>query len=107
MHRPTQERCNFQASKPNLLCEARLYELDQPIYCKLLVRAVRDDPDGSAAHDSERKHTEQALGIDTALLLLNPDRGFVLIRFLNEEGCRACVKANLVLDRNIAILSLF
>lgn len=41
---------------------------------------------------------EQALGVDAALLLFDPDGGFVFIRLLNKERSGTRVQANLVLN---------
>ena len=74
-----------------LLGEAGLDPLDKPLNGGLLVGTVRDDADGGAADDAEGKNAEQALGVDAALLLLNPDGGFILVGLLNKECCGAGV----------------
>ena len=60
--------------------------------------AVSNDTDRRAADNAERQDTEQALGVDAALLLFDPDGGFVFIRLLNKERSGTRVQANLVLN---------
>ena len=43
---------------------------------------------------------EQALCVDAALVLFNPDRRFELIGFLDKERSRARMQTNLILNKN-------
>ena len=65
-----------------------------------LVGSVCDQRNGRALNDSERENTEQALRIDTAVLLFHPDRALVGIGLLNEKCSRSCMKADAVTDGN-------
>ena len=56
-------------SRVRLLREAALYELNEAVNSELLVAAVSDDADLSAANDTEREDTEQGLCVYSALFL--------------------------------------
>ena len=86
-------------SRVRLLREAALYELNEAVNSELLVAAVSDDADLSAANDTEREDTEQGLCVYSALFLLDPDGRLVLVSLLDKESCGSCVETNLVLLR--------
>lgn len=66
-------------SRVRLLREAALYELNEAVNSELLVAAVSDDADLSAANDTEREDTEQGLcQFYSALSFLDPDGRLVL-----------------------------
>ena len=75
-----------------LLSEAAFNELDKSFNGKLLIGAVSDNTNGGAAYDAQRKHAQKALSVYSALFLLNPDRRFVFICFLDKKGCGSCMK---------------
>ena len=81
-----------------LLSKARLYQSSETLYRVGFIRAVGDDLDGGAADDAQGQYAQQALRIDTALFLLDPDGGFVFIRLLDEESGGTCVQTGFVLN---------
>ena len=46
-----------------LVAETALYQIYQRVYCDLLIRTIRNDLDVSAAYDTQRQDTQQALCI--------------------------------------------
>ena len=83
-----------------LLGETGIYQLYQAFHGSLLVGTVGDDADGGAAHDAQAQNAQQALGVNAALFLLNPDGRLVLVGLLNEEGSRTGMQADFVLNGN-------
>ncbi len=71
-----------------LLGEARLNKLHKLIDSLLLIGAACDDAYLGIAHDTEGKHAEKALGVDSALVLLHPNGGLELVSLLEEKNCR-------------------
>ena len=83
-----------------LVAETALYQIYQRVYCDLLIRTIRNDLDVSAAYDTQRQDTQQALCIYPTLFLFDPDRGLELVGTLNEKCSRSCVQTNLILYCN-------
>ena len=79
-----------------LLGKAGADQLDQTVNRSLLIGTVSNNADGGAADDAQTQDTEQRLGVDTALLLLDPDGGLVFVGLLDEEGSRTGVQTNLI-----------
>lgn len=80
----------FSSRWVRLLGEAGLDQLDKPLNgAACSSEPSRDDADGGTADDAEGKKRRAALGVDAALLLLNPDGGFILVGLLNKECCGA------------------
>ena len=86
--------------KRGLLCEAAVHQLDQTLNRSLLIRAVRNDANGGAAHDAQRQHTQQALGVYPPLFFFDPDGRLVLIGLLNEESGGTSMQSDLVFNSN-------
>ena len=84
-----------------LLGKAREYKIYKTLNGLLLVRTVGNDPNGSAADNSQGKYAEKALGVDAAFLLFDPNGGLVFIGLLDKEGCGAGVQSDLVLNHYI------
>ena len=84
-----------------LLGKARADQLDQAVYCSLLIGAISNDADGGAANDAQAQDAEQRLRVDAALLFLDPNGGLILVGLLDEEGSRTCVQTNLILNGNL------
>ena len=83
-----------------LLGKARADQLDQTVYCSLLIGTISNDADGGAANDAQAQDAEQRLRVDAALLFLDPNGGLILVGLLDEEGSRTCVQTNLILNGN-------
>ena len=66
--------------------------------CLLFIVAVSNDADVGSLDYAEGKHAKQALGIDAALVLFDPDAALELIGLLDEKGGRSCVEAHLVIN---------
>ena len=62
-----------------LLAEVVLDQLGQGLHGLLLIAAVGDEGDGGALRNAQRQNAQQALGVDTALLLLHPDAALELV----------------------------
>ena len=71
------------------------------VNCVLLIHTVSDDADGGPTDDTEGQNTKKALGVDAALILLDPDGSLELVGLLDEESCGTGVQADLVLYSNI------
>ena len=90
----TAKRCLFFGD--GLLSEIRRNHLVESLNGLLLVGTISDQLDGGALHDAQGENAQQALGVDLALLLLDPDRALELIGLLNEEGSGSGVQTNLI-----------
>ena len=73
--------------------------VNQGIHGFLFVGAVGDQIDGAALNDPQREDPEQALGIDSLVVLLHPNGALKLVCLLNKKGGRSGVEANLVVNR--------
>ena len=94
--------CPSNAGVPFHLCFGLLVQifdqLGQSVHGLLLVAAVGDQRHGRALHDAQAQNAQQALGVDAAFLLLDPDTALVLIGLLNKISGRPGVQADLILD---------
>ena len=78
--------------------EDLFYEhVSQCFYCFFLIGAFRNDADTCALGDAHGQDTEQALGVDLAVLDLDPDAGLELVSLLDEVGGLPVVKAGFAL----------
>ena len=71
-------------------------QLSQLLDSLLFINAVGDDVYSGAADDAQREHAQQALGVDLAVILLDPDAASELIGLLNEESCGSCMQTYLI-----------
>ena len=69
-----------------LFADLVLDQVDQCVHGLLLIDTVRDQRNGSALHDTQAQHAQQALGVYAALILLHPNAALELIGLLNEIG---------------------
>ena len=56
-----------------LLGKAGINKLNKLVNRLLLIGAACNNANACSAHNTERKNTEKALGVNSALLFLNPD----------------------------------
>ena len=68
-----------------LFAEVVLDQFHQRLDSLFLIGAVGDQRNGGALHDAQGQNAQQALGIDAAILLFNPDAALELICFLDKE----------------------
>ena len=61
-----------------LFRETGIDKPDKFVHSLFLVGAAGDNADACAAHDTQRQHTQQALGVDAAFFLFHPDGGLIL-----------------------------
>ena len=66
----------------------------------LFIRTVCDNPDPGSADNPQRKDAQQAFRVDTAFLFFYPNRRFIFICLLNEEGRRTRMQTHLILHHN-------
>src|SRR5699024_9715872 len=67
----------------------------------LFITAVCDQVDRSALNNAQRQNAQQAFCVNAALVLLDPDAALEFVGFLNKEGRRSGVQADLVIDRDL------
>ena len=84
-----------------LLAKIIVHQVHQGGHGFLLIGAVRDQGDGGALHDAQGQDAQQALGIDAAVLLLDPDAALELIGLLNEESRGSGVQTYLVVNSDL------
>ena len=61
---------------------------------RILILAIGRKQNGIPRGHAQGEHAQQALGVDAAILLFHPDRAFILIGLLNEEGRGTGMKAH-------------
>ena len=84
-----------------LLAEIVVHQVHQGGYGFLLIGAVRDQGDGGTLHDAQGQNAQQALGIDAAILLLDPDTALELVGLLDEESRGSGVQTYLVVNSDL------
>ena len=82
--------------------ETAVDQFAQTVQRGFLALSVRHQGHGHSFCDTERKHAEQALGVDAAVILFNPDGARVGISLLNEEHRRSCMQTEGIIDDDFA-----
>ena len=81
-----------------LLRVIRINQIAQGLDGLFLIRAVGDDGDSRALDDAQGQDAQQALGVDAALFLLDPDAALELVGLLDEEGRGSGMETDLIVD---------
>ena len=89
-----------QKKNRHLKMSVVLDQLVQSCNCFLLINAVSDQGDDSALGNAQRQNTQQALSVDAALFLLDPDAALELVGLLDEIGSGTGMQADLILHSN-------
>lgn len=84
---PIQAQKKAKEKQPNV---------NQSLHRFFLVGAVCNEVDGSPLDNAQREHTQQALGVHSALVLLHPNGALELVGFLDEKRGRSRMQADLV-----------
>ena len=83
-----------------LLAEIGCQQCGQSFDSLFLIGTIGNQRNLCALNDPQRQNAQQALGIDTALLHLNPDGAFELICLLDEESSRPSMEPYLIIDNS-------
>src|SRR5699024_2841745 len=73
-------------------------QLGQSLNSFLLIGTIGDQGDGGTLDNAQGQNAQQALGVNTPLVLLNPDTALELIGLADEIGGRSRVQTDLVID---------
>ena len=84
----------------NLVAQLMIHQIAQRVHSSSFIAAIGDQSDDSTLHDAQTQHTQQALGVDTALLLFHPDAALELVGLLDKIGGGSGVQADLVMHGN-------